>query len=120
MVIFQAINAIFSLDINFFINIFMNNLLWVFVFYALIHYFMEGRRVIYFFLVFSFLLWSFVDFEILTGLAWNAAGFLLIYYLTKIALLTLAEDIPSLKNKLLWISEVQFVFLLFAYIFFLK
>ena len=120
MVFFEALQALFELNLGFFVDIAMNNLLWIFIFYALIHYFLEGKRTLYFFLVFAMVIWTFIDFEILTGIAWQAAGFLLIYYVTKLAVLAWAENSPNLKNKLLWVSEVQFMLLLFVYTFFIK
>ncbi|MCR4368443.1 MAG: hypothetical protein NUV67_00890, partial [archaeon] len=104
----------------FFIDIVMNNLLWVFVFYALIHYFLDGKRTIYFFLTLVVLIWAFIDFDSLTGLTWKAAGFLLIYYMSKLAVLAWAENSPRLRNKLLIVSEVQFLALLLIYTFFIR
>lgn len=50
MVFFEAMQALFALDLGFFIDIFMNNLVWVAVFGALIYFFFDGKRVLYWFL----------------------------------------------------------------------
>jgi len=120
MVFFEAIQALLSLDISFFVGIAIDNIFWIFAFYALIFYFMEGKRTIYFFLLLTVLIFAFIDFESITLIGWSAASFLLIYYITKLAVLAWAENSPSMKNKLVLISEIQFLGLLIIYTFFMK
>ncbi len=107
MVIFEAINAIFSLDITFFINIFMNNLLWIFVFYAMIYFFFDGKQTIKYFVVWSFLIWAIITWEELSGMAFSVASFLMIYYLSKLTLIKFIEDSPVFKKYIVLISTIQ-------------
>ncbi|MEK6957611.1 MAG: hypothetical protein AABW99_01355 [archaeon] len=120
MVFVEAVQALFSLDLGFFIDIVMNNLLWVFLLYALVHYFFDGKHILHYFLLLSLMMWAWADLEKITGLAWTAASFLLIYYITKLAVIAWAENSPGLKNKIVVISELQFLLLLFIFTFFIK
>ncbi len=120
MVFFEAVQALFSLDWGFFVDIFLNNLLWVFMFAALLYYFMEGKHLLYYFILVSVLMWAYIDFESITGFVWSAAPFLLTYYITKLAVLAWAEKSPAMKKNLVLISEVQFLSLLLIYTFFIK
>ena len=61
-----------------------------------------------------------MDFEVLTGLAWSGASFLLLYYITKLAVLAWAENSKTLQKHLILISEIQFLSLLLIYTFFMK
>ncbi|MFH1391214.1 MAG: hypothetical protein ABIH20_02790 [Candidatus Diapherotrites archaeon] len=120
MVFFEAIQALLSLDISFFIDIVMGNILWSFMFFALIYFFFDKKNTIYYFLLWAVLLWAFFDFESLTSITFRTGPFLMIYYLTKLAVLAWAENSPRFKDKLLWVSETQFLLLLFVFTFFLK
>src|SRR3989338_6787350 len=67
MVFWQAIHAIAGLDIGFFIDLVLNNILFVFLFYVMIHIFFGGKKTLYFFFpfavfFFSFFFYSFVFF----------------------------------------------------------
>jgi hypothetical protein len=120
MVFFQAIQAIYQLNIAFFIEVFMNNLLWVFMFYVMIHFLFEGKRTVYWFVLFSFTLWALLAWESLTGFVFSAASFLLLFYLSKFALLGFVEDIPSLKRHIVLISSIAGYSVVVFYTFFLQ
>ena len=120
MVFFEAIHSLVNLDIGFFIDILMGNLLWIFIIYAMIHFFTNGKRTFYFFVLFSLVIWAFLDFDVLTGMTWTAASFLVLLYMTKLALFAWAENSEYLKNKLFLLSEVHFVILILFFTFFLK
>ena len=117
---FEAVQALFSLDLLFFIEIFMENLLWVFMFIALMYFFFDGKRTIYFSFLFVLVMWAWADLEPLTGLVWTSAFFLLFYYLSKIALIGFTESSPSLKKYTIIISTLQFYILFLIFNFFLK
>ena len=120
MVFFQAVQAIMNLDLAFFIDIAMNNLLWVFMFYAMIHFFMEGKKTVFWFVIWAFLLWAICDWETLTGFVFQSAPLLGLFYLSKFALLGVAEDIPSLKKYLVLVSTISAYFVIIVYTFFLQ
>ncbi len=120
MVFFEALQALFPLDLGFFVDITMNNLLWVAVFAALIYFFFEGKRLLYWFLFWNFLLWAILDWEKLTGYVFTGATFLLLYYIIKIVLLALAENSPGLKKYMVVISSIQAYSLIIIFTFFMK
>jgi len=120
MVFFEALAALAGLDFTFFIDVVMGNLLWVFMFFVLVYFFFDKKNTIYYFLLWAVLLWAFLDFESLTSMTFRTGPFLMLYYLTKLALLSWAENSPRFKNKLLWVSETQFLLLLFIFTFFLE
>ena len=120
MVIFQAINAIFSLDINFFINIFMGNLLWVFIFYVMVYFFLDGKQTIKYFIIWGFLIWAIITWEELSGMAFSVASFLLLFYLSKLTLLKFIEDSPVFKKYIVLISTVQAYAMIFFFNYFMR
>jgi len=120
MVFLEAVQALLNLDFVFFINIVSTNLLWVFLWFAVVFFLFEGKKTIYFFVFFSVLMWVFFDFATLTGLTFVTATFLLLNYLSKISVIAWAENTPSLKNNIVAIGEFVFFSLLLFYTFFLS
>ena len=117
MVIFQAIHSALALDFGFFIDVFMGNLLWVAIFYALVHILFDGKNVLYWFGLFTFTLWCVIDFERFTGLAFSAAAFLLLYYITKISIIAFVQSTPSLQRYALVFSTLHYYVLAIAFTF---
>src|SRR3989344_6350354 len=107
MPFFEAMQALFALDLGFFIDVFMNNLFWVFAFYAMLYLFFNGKNIVYWFIFWGFLVWAILDWQDLTGIVFTAGGFLFLYYLSKIALLAFAESVPGLRKYLVVISTIS-------------
>ena len=120
MAFFEAMQAIFALDLGFFIDVFMNNLFWVFAFAVMLHYFFDGKNLVYWFVFWSFLVWAILDWQDLTGIVFTAGGFPFLYYLSKLALLGFAESVPGLRKYMVVISTVTAYTLMLLYTFFLK
>jgi len=110
---FEALTHFLALDFGWFLAAFMDNLMWFFIFFALIYFFWEGKHTLKIFLVFIALVWAYIDMENITGWSWSVANFLLLYYLTKLAVISIAENNRALKKVLPLVSELQFL-LLFA------
>ncbi|HLC92589.1 MAG TPA: hypothetical protein VJH23_02685 [archaeon] len=119
MVFWQAIHAIAGLDIGFFIDLVLNNILFVFLFYVMIHIFFGGKKTLYFFVLWGFLLWAIIDWQDITGIAFSGASFLLLYYASKLALLGFVESVPSLRKYIVVVSSVSAYFLMWFYTFFI-
>ncbi|HIH09797.1 MAG TPA: hypothetical protein HA254_03945 [Candidatus Diapherotrites archaeon] len=117
MVFFEAIQALFTLNFQFFIDIIMGNLLWVFAFYVMIHIFFDGKKMLYWFVLWGFLLWAILDWEGLTGMSFTGAMFLLFYYTTKLALLAIVETTPALRKYMVLLSSVQAYVLILIFTF---
>ena len=119
MVFFEAVHALLSLDFGFFIDVVMNNLLWVAIFAAMIHFFFDGKRLVYWFTLWGIDLWAIISWEQFTGMAFSGASFLMVYYISKLAVLSIAENTPSLKKYMVVISTVQAytMIILFSFLF---
>ena len=66
-----------------------------------------------------FILWTLSEFEKVTNIAIFVGGFLTIYYLTKLALLSITEDSTLLKKYFVPISAIQAYTVLLIYNWFL-
>ncbi len=82
MVFFQAVQAAANLDLGFFVDMVLSNIIWVFAFYLMIYFFFNGKKTLYFFVLWGLLLWAILDWKHLTGMAFSGSMFLLVYYLT--------------------------------------
>ena len=120
MAFFHALQALFALDLGFFIDVIMQNLFWLFAFYVMVYFFFEGKNTVYWFVLWNFLLWAILDWEVLTGFVFTAGLFLMLYYLSKLAFLKFSESIPQLKDHLVLLSSIQAYALILVYTFLLK
>ena len=120
--IFDFFNAIISLDAGWFVWMLQNNLVYLFAFIALCFFFWEKnlKKTIAATILLSIVAWAWVTFEMVSGWVLFVGGFLAVYYITKLAILIFAQDVPQLKNKLIIISEIQFLVLVVAYNLFMR
>lgn len=105
--LFNFIQHLLSVDVGWFMALIMNNLLWLFIFYAVMYVFMGGKKVLYGFVVFCLTLWVWQDFQNASGVAIFGAAFLSLWYITKLALLAVVESVPALSKKLIYINELH-------------
>ena len=115
---YEALVHLGALDLGWFINLVIGNLFWLFAFYAIMFYFMGGKRTLYFTILFALIMWAFSDLEVLAGLFWTSAAFLLLYYVTKLAVVAFIESTPKLNKYLVIIATLQFyiLFLIFNFL----
>lgn len=119
---FEFLNAVISLDVNWLAWLFFANLHYLFLFVAVGFFFFgpKMRKAAISALLLAFSAWALVDFQNISGWAILVGGFLAIFYITKIAVLTFAEDVPYLKKHLVLVSELHFVSILIFYNLFLR
>lgn len=117
---FEMIARLFAFDIGWYASQIMANLFWIFVVTAVMYIFLNGKRVLFGVILFFVVAHVWAAAEQLYGVAIFAAGFLGIYYMTKLATMAFAESVPSLKNHLILITTVQFYVLFLAYNIFLR
>ena len=86
LLFFGALNALLSLNLQFFIDITMNNLLWVMLGYAFVTAFVSEKHTLFYFFLFWPYLWVFLDFITLTGIGLTIFGIFLYLPLKMIAL----------------------------------
>jgi len=119
---FEFLNAVITLDLKWLADTVFLNLHYLFVFFALSYLFWDRKfkKAVFATLLFCLVAWAWGDFENVFGWFLFAGGFLSIYYVTKLVVLTFAENIPELKNNLVLVSELQFLLLFAAYNLFLR
>ncbi|HZX20579.1 MAG TPA: hypothetical protein VFF13_06225 [archaeon] len=108
MGLLEVLHSVISLDIGFFIDLFFDNLFFFFAFYVLIHIFVEKKDTFFYVLILLIVLWAFEDIETFTGLTFLSASFLIVYYITKLAVVAFAESVPSLRKYTIIITTIQF------------
>jgi len=108
---FEFLNAVITLDVNWVVGLFFSNLHYLFVFFAICFFFwnQSAKKAIVAFFLLCVVAWAWVDFELLSGWGLFLASFLSIYYISKIVVNIFAEDIPSLKNRMVLVNEVHFI-----------
>lgn len=106
MLFTEAIGALFSLNFGFFVDIIAGNLIWVFGFYALLHFMTQGKHTLFYFLLFGPYLWLFIDFNEMTGLAWHGAIGLLLWLMLRVLTMALAEGSPWVRKNFMAIWVV--------------
>ena len=119
---FDFLNAMLSLDFAWFVWLVQANVFFIFAFTAICFFFWNGetKKTIVGLFLLSVVAWTWVDFEMISGWVLFVGGFLAVYYITKVAVMTFAEDVPSLRNKLVIVSEVQFLVLVIIYNLFMR
>lgn len=106
MLIVDALDAALSFDLGFFIGAALDNVLWLFGFYVIIHFLTEGKRVLFYFILFVPYLWLFIDFNEFTGLAWHGMIGLVLWFVLRFFATVFSEKIPFLKRNFMAIWVV--------------
>ena len=104
----ESLLRLSSLDFQWFLDLLFNNLLIFFLLFATFYIFLEGQSVIKGSLVIFITFFAFFDFETVMGVSVFTGSFLIVYYITKIAVIAIVEQSKSLKPYLIFINELQF------------
>ncbi len=112
---FEMVARLLAFDIGWYVSAIMANLLWIFIVTVLMYMFLEGKRVVKGVVMFFFLAHFWVAAGSLYDISILVAGFLGIYYMTKLGVMMFAESVPSLRRHLILISAVQFYILIVVY-----
>ncbi|AJF60803.1 MAG: hypothetical protein QT03_C0001G1324 [archaeon GW2011_AR10] len=86
----------------------LRNPMMTFMFFSVIFIFMEGQNIIRGSIVIFATLFAFLDFEKVLGIPFFVGSFLLIYYISKLIVLAIAENNRYLRKYLIFINELQF------------
>ncbi|MFH1586292.1 MAG: hypothetical protein ABID38_00380 [Candidatus Diapherotrites archaeon] len=103
----EIIGHLYALDLGWFIGLATNSVMITFMLFAVFFIFLEGKKVLKGSIVIFITLFAFLDFEKVIGIPLFVGGTLLIYYITKIAVLALVENNKYLKKYLIFINELQ-------------
>ena len=119
---FEFLAAVISLDVNWIAGLLFNNLHYLF-FFAALAFFLWGpstKKAVISTGLIILVCWIWVDFQTVSGWTILVGGFLSLYYITKIAVLTFADDIPFLKKNLIIVTEIHGLALIIGYNLFLR
>jgi hypothetical protein len=97
-----------SLDLMWFVELAMDNLLWVFAFIAIIFIYNNMKFSYKKFIILFFAIFPFVEFFQSVGIIILVGSFLFVYYVFELILLTFTETVPSLKGKIPFILTIYF------------
>lgn len=104
----EVLSHLLSFDFGWIFSLLINNLPWIFAMGAAAYFFFQGKNPLLGFIVLVTFIWSLMDFTKSIGWLYLVAGFLTVHYITRMAMLTFASDVPALKNKLLLIAAFQY------------
>ena len=115
-ILFHAV----ALDIGWFIDMIIGNLLWVFLLIALAFYFVGGdfKKVLYSTLVITLIIFGWTDFGAILGFPIFVGSFLLLSYLVKLGSLSYASSHPKLKSKLIYVNNIMAYLAFLVYLIF--
>lgn len=104
---FVFINHLLGFDLLWLLDFVLSNLIWVAVLSVLVHILFNGEKFFPALTFMTFALWLWNDFEALSGIGFAGAQVLAVYYVSKISLLSIVENTPSLKRHLVVISTIS-------------
>jgi len=86
----------------------LRNPMMTFMLITVFYMFLEGQKIVSGSFVIFVALFAFLDFEKAIGIPFFVGKFVMIYYVTKLAVLVIAENNEVLKKYLKFINELQF------------
>ena len=105
--LFEFLTHLAALDFQWMVSLAANNLMWAFMFGAFSHFINEGRKFPLTFAVVVADTWAIADFASAGSIVVFSGGMLLLYYLSKFALVAFVESSPSLHKKLMPLFLLQ-------------
>jgi len=103
---FLFVNKLFAFDFAWMLNFLLHNLFWVFALAILCHV-LFGKKALQGFFVMTPALWLWGDFEALSGIGFYGAKVLVLYYVSKIGILTIVENTPGLQKQIILVSTIS-------------
>jgi hypothetical protein len=107
MIFIEFMARLFTFDIGWLLEFVFSNLFWLFAFALLVHILFNGKHMLLGIVLIAFDIWLWDVWGSISGLSFFGATTLVIYYISKIAVLKLAETIPQLRDKFVVISTLQ-------------
>ncbi len=118
MLPFEFIGNLLSFNVQWFVELIMNNLLWLFVFVLATYVNHDMQWSWKSFFVITFYIWLNITFFPEIGVVFLVGGFFFLLYVGRIILITFTETVPSLKGRVAPIMAIHFLATLFYYNFF--
>ena len=104
-----------SLGLQWFVELIMNNLLWVFAMTAVTIVYNKMKFSWTIFIVIIIMIFSTVEALESIGIVILIGGFLFVYYIGEVTLLTFTSNIPSMKDKIPFILTIYFFLMIILY-----
>jgi hypothetical protein len=120
MLLFEFFSHLMLLDLQWFVELAMDNIFWVFLFgmITFVYRDLKWSWKTYFVVIFWF--WICIPFiSDFLGLVYLVGGFLFLNYMSRLIVTTFTETIPSLKGRLALVMLLQFFGVLIIYNLFL-
>lgn len=112
--IIESIQALVTLDFGWFANIFLDNLLWVFIFFACANFLDKSKTfigMVFLFIFFVYDMFTEFSFAQISGWSFYGAQFLAIYYVTRMFVGILAENSRYFKTHVLKVYALHWLVL---------
>ncbi len=119
MLVFEFFSRLLALDLMWFVQLAMDNLVWVFVFGMAAFIYNNMKWSSKYFFVSVFYIWTLINFVPMVGWVYLVGGFFFLNYISRVIILTFAGNIESLKESFPAIMAVQFWLVLIYYNLFL-
>lgn len=116
--ILECIYHAASFDLGWFVSLFMNNLLWVFIFFCCAVFLGKEKGLfaaISLFIFFVYDMFTEFSFSDMSGWAFSGAQFLIIYYVTRLFVGIISENNKFLKNHVLKIFAIHWLLVFAGY-----
>lgn len=103
----ESLTHLARLDFGWFLSLFLNNLAWVFLMIFTMHILTDGKKTMTGALLFTIDVLVIFEFLTVGGFSSLTPTLMLIYYVSKMALLIFAENSKFLGKNLLLLSALQ-------------
>lgn len=113
--LFSFLQHLFALDLPWFAGLVMGNLFFLFAFCALAHFLFGRGKMLKGLVLISLMLWSQIEMTNIFGLVWAVGGFLMLNYMSRVAIVLFAENTKQLKSRLVIVMFFQFYVLVAVY-----
>jgi len=104
----ESLAHLFSFDFAWFVSLALDNILMAFMLFVVFFVFLEGQNTLKGCFVIFVAFFAFLDFEKVLGVTFFTGSFMLVYYISKLSILSLVEGSSSLKKHMIFINEIQF------------
>ena len=115
MLTLEFFTRLFQLDLQWFVELAMNNLVWVFALIAVTFVYNNLKFSWKIFIVIVIMIFSTVEALGSINIVILVGGFLFVYYIGEVIILTFTETIPSLKGKMPFMLTIYFFIIVTLY-----
>jgi len=115
MLSIEWIPRLVALDLQWFVELAMDNLLWVFLLLAITFIYNSNKFSLRNFLVIVIMIFSTVEALGNVGIVILVGSFLFVYYIVEVILVTFTETVPGFQGKIPFVLTIYFFVMLVLY-----